>query len=388
MSAARLKICTVAPLVLVLLLMEILLAACAGNKKSARVVIAATATANEPAPAMAENVRSILKQVAETSDDAKAVVVGQTAGSLQEVELTPRRSSRSVERAVPRKYRLIDENIQKVQNVLYSLRGEDGLDISETLSLAARAANTPDKIIIVSSGLGTTGAIDYRQLGLQAKPEYLVHELRTRGALPDFKNEKVMFSGLADTAGRQQELPTTYRRQLIADMKEICRAGDAVQCDIDRELRHFMPPRTTQPSPTVPIPAIKSVPAPSGSPPGSIQQVIPADLLFAFDKATLEPDASAVLEPLVTKAVSGNYRVRVVGYADPVGSDEYNQKLSEDRAQAVAKRLVNNGLPEERFFEIRGVGTSADPPTAGYSNGKIDEAKCANLRRVVIELVP
>lgn len=71
------------------------------------------------------------------------------------------------------------------------------------------------------------------------------------------------------------------------------------------------------------------------------------DVLFDFDKAELRPDATAALErvvELVRQRQPGS--VRVVGHTDALGSDDYNQRLSERRAEAVRAWLAGQqGLP-------------------------------------------
>jgi outer membrane protein OmpA-like peptidoglycan-associated protein len=71
------------------------------------------------------------------------------------------------------------------------------------------------------------------------------------------------------------------------------------------------------------------------------------DVLFAFNKYTLKPEAREKLAK-----VSGillaypDLRVHVEGYTDSIGSDEYNQKLSEERAGSVRDYLVAQSVPD------------------------------------------
>src|SRR5512144_418883 len=73
-------------------------------------------------------------------------------------------------------------------------------------------------------------------------------------------------------------------------------------------------------------------------------------LKFDFDKADLHPADKELLSRIAGLLMtSPDYTVSVDGHTDDVGTDEYNQKLSERRAQAVRDYLVKSGLPEGIF---------------------------------------
>jgi outer membrane protein OmpA-like peptidoglycan-associated protein len=87
------------------------------------------------------------------------------------------------------------------------------------------------------------------------------------------------------------------------------------------------------------------------------EPAIPSDMVvfFGFNRSDLTDAAESVISGVVT-AISGTGRaVSLVGHADTVGSLEYNQTLSERRANAVANRMVELGVP------------AADITTAGRS---------------------
>ncbi len=67
---------------------------------------------------------------------------------------------------------------------------------------------------------------------------------------------------------------------------------------------------------------------------------------FAFDSSELDPTAQGVLNEAANLIRSQeNYRVVLAGYTDSVGSDAYNQALSQRRADAVMKYLEMQGIP-------------------------------------------
>lgn len=85
-------------------------------------------------------------------------------------------------------------------------------------------------------------------------------------------------------------------------------------------------------------------------------------ILFDFDQAALKP---AARENLVNLAASlkehDGTEVLLVGHTDSVGSDSYNQALSERRAQAARAFLIEQGISPLR---IRAVGRGESEPIA------------------------
>lgn len=87
---------------------------------------------------------------------------------------------------------------------------------------------------------------------------------------------------------------------------------------------------------------------------------IGADTFFEFDEATLRPNAESALNSVVERALSAqDVSVRITGYTDQIGPEEYNQQLSQQRAQAVRSYLLEKNVPEGSIeVEARG---EADP---------------------------
>ena len=85
---------------------------------------------------------------------------------------------------------------------------------------------------------------------------------------------------------------------------------------------------------------------------------LPGDSAFKSGKAALNDSMKAVLDPIVeTLTAYPEADVVVKGHTDSSGSEEANQKLSEDRAVAVSKYLVGKGIDSSRIG-IVGVGSS------------------------------
>ncbi len=98
---------------------------------------------------------------------------------------------------------------------------------------------------------------------------------------------------------------------------------------------------------------------------------------FDFDKATLRPENRELLSRLAgVLLASHGYRLHVYGYTDDVGTDEYNQGLSERRAEAVRDYLAKSGIPAG-IMSSRGFGKSsprvkATTPQARQRNRRVE----------------
>jgi len=74
------------------------------------------------------------------------------------------------------------------------------------------------------------------------------------------------------------------------------------------------------------------------------------DVLFDTNKATLKPGADQRIDRLATFLQRNpNERLIIEGYTDSTGSEEYNEELSQRRAQAVANVLAGQGVPASRY---------------------------------------
>jgi outer membrane protein OmpA-like peptidoglycan-associated protein len=72
-----------------------------------------------------------------------------------------------------------------------------------------------------------------------------------------------------------------------------------------------------------------------------------SDVLFDFNKYTLKPEAREKLAKVSGILLSyPGLKMQVEGYTDSIGSDEYNQKLSEERADAVRQYLVSQSVAD------------------------------------------
>jgi OOP family OmpA-OmpF porin len=143
--------------------------------------------------------------------------------------------------------------------------------------------------------------------------------------------------------------------------------------------------------PAAPAQAAASTPAAAATPKPAAEKItLAADALFDFNKAVLRPEGKAKLDDLTAKIRGIKLEVIIaVGHADRIGTDAYNQKLSERRAAAVKEYLVGKGVEANRVY-TEGKGkkqpvTKADQCKGPKSKKVID---CLQPdRRVEIEVI-
>lgn len=110
-------------------------------------------------------------------------------------------------------------------------------------------------------------------------------------------------------------------------------------------------------SPAAPAsPSSPAAPARAARPaPASVRQavVIQADALFDFDKSVLRPDGRKSIDDAIGKLRGVDLEMVIAtGHTDSVGTDAYNQRLSERRAAAVKDYLVSKGIPASKITTI------------------------------------
>ncbi|WP_333615068.1 OmpA family protein [Psychrobacter sp.] len=86
------------------------------------------------------------------------------------------------------------------------------------------------------------------------------------------------------------------------------------------------------------------------NPNGNIDLVMPGNITFAFDSASLNPSFRPTLDKLAATMNEYNQNtVTIAGHTDSVGNPSYNMNLSRDRANSVRNYLVNRGVASNRI---------------------------------------
>jgi len=150
------------------------------------------------------------------------------------------------------------------------------------------------------------------------------------------------------------------------------------------------PPPAPAAPPPAPVPAPRAAePAPKPEPKKPAIVNLSSTELFEFNKATLTPEARAKLDSEVIaklKDIADIRYVNVNGHADRLGSAQYNQRLSEERAEAVRAYLVSKGADASKI-EVFGFGKTLPVKPCPDTKDRKSTIEClAPNRRVVVEI--
>jgi hypothetical protein len=250
--------------------------------------------------------------------------------------------------------------------VVQTLQGEPGLHT----------------LVVVDSGLSTTGPLDFRRPGLlDADPVEVADSMGDAGTLPDLRGFSVVFQGLGVTSAPQQELDPARRVRLVEIWKAVVERAGAVAVKVE-------PGSPGDPDPGLPV--VTPVPVDPGvaCTPGRVT-LTGGPLGFQPGEPFLSDRRAATeaLRPYAEQMVAdGNVIAEVFGtYAD-VGDPAVRQSLSELRAQEVAYVLIDLGVPIQQLHVL---GLGSDFP--GFvpdrdASGRFDPAAVARNRTVILQL--
>lgn len=286
----------------------------------------------------------------------------------------------------------------KATNIILSMQSimadDPEVDYLESLRLAVRTLSSLEgydskTIVLMGTGLSTTGVMNFSNNLISAEPEMVINLLNEKSEIPDFKGITVYSQQLGDVAAPQQELTSAQRIKLEKIYGGIVETGGGnfVYNEIIAN-----PVDDTKQYPTV-----TPVKLPSDAP-ISFEEVVfeeenifeePVFLTeekigFVADKDVfLNPsEASETLRP-VAEYLASHPSISIVLAGTTAGDSDsdFTMTLSKQRAEAVKDALIQLGVSADRIITL-GLGSEKDPwhvYNAGY-----DGAAAAGNRKVVL----
>ncbi|MDQ2794533.1 MAG: OmpA family protein [Bacteroidota bacterium] len=135
------------------------------------------------------------------------------------------------------------------------------------------------------------------------------------------------------------------------------------------------PPPKAAPKPPPPAPADTAAAAPAPTPilPATPAPVVLPTVLFKTGQPELLPGSGPALRQLAAELKARpQLRLRIAGHADKVGEPDKNQVLSEQRAEAVKKFLVQAGIAAERLSTVGYGDTRPRYPSPDVRNRRVE----------------
>jgi outer membrane protein OmpA-like peptidoglycan-associated protein len=111
-------------------------------------------------------------------------------------------------------------------------------------------------------------------------------------------------------------------------------------------------------------------------------------IYFGFDSAALDGKARAKLNNLISavKKADSVVGASIVGYADSIGDEAYNENLSKRRAMTVKRYFESRGYLKSEVASVRGLGESSSHSECSYIKDRTKKIACLwRDRRVEIE---
>jgi outer membrane protein OmpA-like peptidoglycan-associated protein len=254
----------------------------------------------------------------------------------------------------------------------------------EALNQAAEAVAGPGPgtVVLIDSGLQTAGAFSYAQgNAVNTSPEDLVAAIETAGQLPDLTGKTVFLIGLGDTAAPQAPLDAAARRNLQAQWEAIATAAGASCLQTDPTTLAGQGRAALLPVTAVQIEQSTFVPPAPGKP-----VVLRDEVKFRSDSDEfLDADgARTALEPIAAWLRQERTAILLTGTTATDGTEEGRVRLSQMRADQVARALVALGA-DPSLIQTEGVGTNhPDHQDDLGPNGELLPGPAAQNRAVII----
>jgi outer membrane protein OmpA-like peptidoglycan-associated protein len=258
-------------------------------------------------------------------------------------------------------------------------------DVLAALGEAARITPEGGTVVLVDSGLQTTGQIRFQDPGtFGADPNEFVAYLQARSLMPSLTGRSVVLIGLGNTAEPQAALDPSLRTRVTALWQTVVSSAGAACVEIIDTAASRTSVTTDVPVTPVALPTV-----PPFQPCGETVLRDGDTVGFLPDQAIFRDPAAAraTLQDLATLVINGRQNVELIGTTAMAGpSEEGRIVLSNQRAEAVKGVLVELGVPADRIT-TRGVGaTWPDRIPDIAPDGSLIPTAAAQNRSVIVRL--
>ena len=271
------------------------------------------------------------------------------------------------------------------------------VDYMAALNLAVRTLSSLEgydskTIVVIGTGLSTTGVLNFQHNLSSAEPGTIVELLKEKGEVPRFDGITVYWQQMGDVAAPQQALTSAQRHKLQEIYGGIVEAGggtfvynDIIANPVNEGMSY---------------PAVTPVDLPADTPisfnPETLNSEATENVLaepvvlteeqitFVGDKAEyLYPEeAESVFKPIADFLLSNDVTILLCGTTAGDGNSAYTMELSQARAEAVKQSLVDLGVDPSHIIAV---GLGSTDPWHVYGIPTSDKAASCNRKVVLLD---
>lgn len=271
------------------------------------------------------------------------------------------------------------------------------VDYLAALNLALRTLSSLEEydsktIVVIGTGLSTTGVLNFQNNLISAEPGTIVELLEEKGEIPCFNGIMVYWQQMGDVAAPQAQLSSAQRNKLQQIYGGIVEAGGGTFVCNDI-IANTVNEGTA-------YPAVAPVELPADIPisfnPETLNSEATENVLaepvvlteeqitFIGDKAEyLYPEeAESVLKPIADFLLSNDVTILLCGTTAGDGNSAYTMELSQARAEAVKQSLVDLGVDPSHIIAV---GLGSTDPWHVYGIPTSDKAASCNRKVVLLD---
>ncbi|MEV6343260.1 OmpA family protein [Actinoplanes sp. NPDC051851] len=306
------------------------------------VTLVVGARANSPVPKLPDQVRALVREAAKKSAPIQVIRVD----GVPTVALNATFKSTGKNDAI--RGRELTGFLDQITGFVGRLQPKQPqADVLGALTLAAHGTPEGGTIVLLDSGIPTTGPLTFTNTEMfTVKPTEVADFLGTEKLVPDLTGRSVVLAGLGDTADPQEVLPENYHKQVTDLWTTVADRADAACVDALTSA-----PGRTAITTAVPVSVVALPKPPAFSDCGTTVLSDSSPVGFTSNTADYrDPDgAAATLKKLADRMKGHTQRVTLTGTTSSEGSEESNQDLSERRAAAVKTSLTDLGVESSRI---------------------------------------
>ena len=271
------------------------------------------------------------------------------------------------------------------------------VDYLAALTLAVRTLSSLEgydskTIVVIGTGLSTTGVLDFQNNLISAEPSTIVELLEEKDEIPNFDGITVYLQQMGDVAAPQQTLTSAQRNCLQKIYGGIVEAGggtfiynDIIANPVNEGASY---------------PAVTPVELPADIPISFEPDILDSEevenvftepvvlteeqVTFIGDKAEyLHPEeAESVLKPIADFLMRNDVTILLCGTTAGDGNSAYTMELSQARAEAVKQSLVDLGIDPSHIIAV---GLGSTDPWHVYGIPTSDKAASCNRKVVLLD---